>query len=92
MNDGFQSAYPREAATIAGGARASGGLPSPEADVDAAALPRRRDSRAPAPPAFAVEPALPRWRSEREAAAHDPGDPLIHELTATVHGLSLIHI
>ncbi|HWO10351.1 MAG TPA: hypothetical protein VNN80_12750, partial [Polyangiaceae bacterium] len=65
MNDGFQSAYPREAATIAGGARASGGLPSPEADVDAAALPRRRDSRAPAPPAFAVEPALPRWRSER---------------------------
>ena len=63
MNDGFQSACPPEAATIAGGDRAPGGPPSPEAD--GSTLPRRRDSRVPARPPMTAEPPLPRWRGER---------------------------
>jgi Tfp pilus assembly protein PilF len=67
MNDGFQSAYPPQAATSAGGGRGRSGAPSPEADIETPLLTGRgrRDSRVPARPAVGAEPPLPRWRGER---------------------------
>jgi Tfp pilus assembly protein PilF len=69
MNDGFQSAYPPEAATISGGARAARaaghGPASPEAGDPSPELPRRNSpSRAPPHPVPVSSP-LPRWRDTR---------------------------